>query len=104
MEWTLTNESWPRKNRLVVEWDTCDLTRVQLDPWDLALLRECDVSPRLSDKLLALEMLARKVDIDAPCPACGHVHAERLSCEQALREERIQARIDRQEEKDRHEN
>ncbi len=40
---------------------------------------------------------------DLPCCDCGHVHPARQSCEEAVREERMQSAVDRQEERDRNE-
>ena len=37
---------------------------------------------------------------EVPCPSCGHVHPVTQSCEAAIRIEKIQAAIDRQEERD----
>ena len=34
---------------------------------------------------------------DLPCPSCGHVHPARQSCEEAVREAKLQAAIDRAE-------
>ena len=39
-----------------------DLKTAKLDSWDRFLLDECDESEKISDKLLALEMLARKIE------------------------------------------
>ena len=51
--------------------------------------------------------VARRGEMDRtdewPCPSCGHVHAERVTCEEAVRAERLQEAIDRQEERDRNE-
>lgn len=47
--------------RLVVEWHPLDVVGA-LHDFDDALLRECDRSPRLSDWLLALELMARRVE------------------------------------------
>lgn len=48
---------------LSVRWDEMELALLDLSAFDFALLRECDTSLVLSDKLLALEMLARKIEM-----------------------------------------
>jgi hypothetical protein len=61
MKWELTQDPLGRKS-LRVEWHDYDFIRLELDNVDLQLLRECDQSRSLSDILLGLEMLARKLE------------------------------------------
>lgn len=62
MQWELRKNSYDFTREFYVRWNEHDLITLQLDDVDLALLRECDASPLLSDKLLALEMLARRIE------------------------------------------
>ena len=39
-----------------------DFFEIELDDFDRLLLRECDKSNKISDKLLALETIARKLE------------------------------------------
>lgn len=61
MHWELRT-NFDRTKEIHVKWDDIDLASLQYDNFDLALLRECDESMKLSDKLLALEMLVRKME------------------------------------------
>lgn len=61
MEWELVCDPLGGR-RLHVKWNEMDLIHLRLDPFDFALLHECDSSSKLSDKLLALELLARKYE------------------------------------------
>lgn len=45
-----------------LEIDATDVLEAALDPTDRALLRECEHSSSISDKLLALETIARRVE------------------------------------------
>ena len=47
---------------LTVSWSHLDLLPIDLTPFDLAFLRECETSPLGADKLLAVEMLVRKME------------------------------------------
>lgn len=59
---TLTSNRCDFKNTLIAEWDEFDLIPLGLGQFELALLRECDASDSMADKLLALEMLVRKYE------------------------------------------
>ncbi len=50
------------KKTFTVEWDDWDLVRLDLGPTDMALLRACDESNSIADKLLGLECLARRLE------------------------------------------
>lgn len=45
-----------------ISWSRLDLLPIDLTPFDLLLLRECEASPSGADKLLAVEMLVRKME------------------------------------------
>jgi len=40
----------------------CELVQASLDQIDRKLLKECEISSKVSDGLLALEMLTRKIE------------------------------------------
>lgn len=62
MKWKAVSSSFDTTKQLYVEWNDSDLFHIKLDAFDHAILRECDESPNLSDKLLALQMLVRKIE------------------------------------------
>jgi len=62
MRWHLTQQPWDRVSRLVVEWDVCDIFALELDYFDQALIEECGRSKKLSDILLALEVIMRRTE------------------------------------------
>ena len=45
-----------------MSWDQQDVILLDLAPFDIALLRECEASQSGADKLLAAEMLVRKME------------------------------------------
>ena len=62
MRWHLTQQPWDRVSRLFVEWDAYDLFTLELDAFDRALIEECGRSKKLSDILLALEVIVRRTE------------------------------------------
>lgn len=50
------------KVSLTVSWNRADLVDIDLTPFDLRLLRECEASDAFADKLLAAEMIVRKLE------------------------------------------
>ena len=50
------------KVSMSVSWDQADMIDIDLTPFDLMLLRECEVSTDFSDKLLAAELIVRKLE------------------------------------------
>lgn len=48
--------------RVVLEIEELDVLGVALHPMDRALLRECELSGSISDKLLGLETLTRRIE------------------------------------------
>lgn len=50
------------KVSLAVSWNLSDLVDIDLTSFDLRLLRECDASDAFADKLLAAEMIVRKLE------------------------------------------
>ena len=48
---------------LTVSWDQQDVILLDLAPFDIAFLRECEASQSGADKLLAAEMLVRKMEV-----------------------------------------
>ena len=47
---------------LTVSWDQQDVLLLALSQFDIAFLRECEASQSCADKLLAAEMLVRKME------------------------------------------
>ncbi len=50
------------KPKIIIEFDSLDFLGIKLDDFDRALLDECNKSDKISDKLLALETLARRIE------------------------------------------
>lgn len=50
------------ERRYVLILERGDLERFIPEPFDLALIRECDQSASIADKLLALECIARRIE------------------------------------------
>lgn len=46
----------------MLEFDSVDMAKATLDPMDQALLRECELSGSISDKVLALETITRRIE------------------------------------------
>jgi hypothetical protein len=40
----------------------CELVMAELDTFDIMLIRECDTSASVADKLLALETIVRRIE------------------------------------------
>jgi len=49
-------------DRAIIEFNLFDFVMVKLDWQDRILLQECNKSTSVADKLLALEMIARKIE------------------------------------------
>ena len=62
MKWEIESLPAKKTTRLTVEWSDEELVHMNLEPGDLKLLRECAKSMRLSDHLLALELMALKIE------------------------------------------
>lgn len=62
MEWQLQRHHDGQTIDLHIRWEACEFVTVALHDVDRAFLRECDDSSLLSDKLLALEMLVRRIE------------------------------------------
>ncbi len=50
------------KVSLTVSWNWADLVDIDLTSFDLRLLRECDASDAFADKLVAAELIVRKLE------------------------------------------
>lgn len=50
------------QHQFTLTWEADELANIKLDAADLALLRECDKSLSVADKLLGLECLARRLE------------------------------------------
>ena len=61
LKWAMTHSPLGEFS-LTVSWDQQDLIPLALAPFDIALLRECEASQSGADKLLAAEMLVRKME------------------------------------------
>jgi hypothetical protein len=61
MRYELTR-TYDGRCRFILDYTDEDLIQVALDPWDMALLRECEASGTIPDTLLALECLARRLE------------------------------------------
>lgn len=59
--WEIGNDPLGKVS-LTVSWNREDLVDIDLTPFDLWLLRECDASDAFADKLLAAEMIVRKLE------------------------------------------
>lgn len=57
-------KSWKhnQKTHYLITIEDSELAQIPLDEFDRELLRECEISDHVSDKLLALEALSRKIE------------------------------------------
>lgn len=62
MRLTFYEEVAKREIIFTVRIASTDFFDIDLDPLDMALIDECSKSNKISDKLLMLEMIARKVE------------------------------------------
>ncbi len=59
--WSISNDPMGGVE-VKIKWDFGDLVDIDFTPFDYVLLRECEKSPSIADKLLAIELIARKLE------------------------------------------
>lgn len=65
MKYAETTDPATNVTQVVIEIHPLDMVGVKLYPHDrLLLLRECNTSLKISDKLLALECIARRITVE----------------------------------------